>query len=1014
MDNKSRRSSLMDPSVYLSFDAESTIAGQTYYRTLESDISAISNISKIEDACEKTEEKHGNSTLENQNSSVEASPLKTVKKMDAMSVNSPLRVLPKNIMREYKALCSTPSKEQLLKTVDVTRGSDACRYDDLGVAFLGVDDGLPAFFPPPPPPTQSVVQRQHQRCEENKENISDGSTLSVSSSVEIATSVIERKCLSSVSHAGLMVVEDDSLKVERKADEIVKDPIVDNDAMKTPIAYDRSKVVVEDQHCELFSQTSPNEDVTSLKMDSKTVTQGHSAQYTKHQGSNNDEFETNMKSTDEVINEILFVIEETPQTLSEVQNAIAMSLAKHIEDKSFSDNTEFKKEMIPPSIHIPQIANEISSNMEPVMEVVEEETTQQDLDTRSEKNSKIEPLPNKLDESKTAIKETYLKMKDIKETVATAKPDEKDIPQIAIELSSNMEPVMEVEEGTPQQDLATRREENKNPESLSLKLKESNTVKGANAKTEESKILKETIAAHKPEEKPKIPVLKPLSRRSVCLPNLQTNKPSRILSSKGPKRQSMLPSSTTTTRKQQALPMDIETEIPLLMSKMLKISDTYVKEEKTDKANAKPESEQTTKPASSKPIEKRRSAVPMASSKGGRSSLLPSALGEKRPFSFTQRMSVVVKTTLNSPARKMARKSTIASTSTHLQQQHQRRSMMATRKSEVKIDTGVRKSMLPTNKIGTSNNIRTGSRLLATVKETPPTSQKKADVVAKAQIQSSAGETTCMLKIQDNTVLSCPSCKEKFRIKSLLDAHRRSHEGGDSAPPPPVAKKPTSSLQTVKPPAAAASQQPHSLLDNSNKCKYCDKQFALVRALHQHLMLHCSKIPPGEKKKLQYTELDHVEKARLPNVFNRGHGNGHNSANSVQATPRLPANKTNAASSTTATAQKALYTAKKPTDSSGERELNNKSSESISSISAGSNSNVNNNTTSSTSSSSMGSIQKPKKATAHSGVYRTPSKTVPCHICKLTFKSILDYTNHSLATHGQKSQNSNDEVSHEN
>lgn len=45
-------------------------------------------------------------------------------------------------------------------------------------------------------------------------------------------------------------------------------------------------------------------------------------------------------------------------------------------------------------------------------------------------------------------------------------------------------------------------------------------------------------------------------------------------------------------------------------------------------------------------------------------------------------------------------------------------------------------------------------------------------------------------------------------------------------------------------------------------------------------------------------------------------------------------------------------------------------------------------------------VQKVKKITAHAGVYRTPSKSVPCHLCKLTFKSILDYTNHNLTAHG--------------
>lgn len=58
--------------------------------------------------------------------------------------------------------------------------------------------------------------------------------------------------------------------------------------------------------------------------------------------------------------------------------------------------------------------------------------------------------------------------------------------------------------------------------------------------------------------------------------------------------------------------------------------------------------------------------------------------------------------------------------------------------------------------------------------------------------------------------------------------------------------------------------------------------------------------------------------------------------------------------------------------------------------------------------STQGSVQKIKKMTAHAGVYRTPSKSVPCHLCKKTFRSILDYTNHNLTEHGgNKTSNTN-------
>jgi len=42
--------------------------------------------------------------------------------------------------------------------------------------------------------------------------------------------------------------------------------------------------------------------------------------------------------------------------------------------------------------------------------------------------------------------------------------------------------------------------------------------------------------------------------------------------------------------------------------------------------------------------------------------------------------------------------------------------------------------------------------------------------------------------------------------------------------------------------------------------------FALERALHIHLMQNCDKIPPSEKRKLEFTELNHEKKAQLPKI----------------------------------------------------------------------------------------------------------------------------------------------------
>ncbi|XP_013108837.2 serine-rich adhesin for platelets [Stomoxys calcitrans] len=817
MDNNiSRRRSSVDASstatsVYLSFDDnESTNMGSTTcYRTLEvmdDDVSIRSSLSTIADA---SDEKHlNNSTLENHDDSAMPSPVKTVKKMEIMTSNTPLRVLPKNILREYKALCSTPSKEQLLKTVDVTRGSEVKRFDDLGVAFLGVDDEMPAFFPPPP-----SQHKQQIRNDENKENMSDGSTLSVSSSVEITTSVIEKKCVYSISTIGMHATD--------SGEEEHGECIVVEDIEKTPKGE---------------KNFLPNVD-----------------------GANDLIEETNQEG--------VIVIEDD-------------IIITHQTDVPF------------------QKSHEIDS-----VQCSSDDKADKTAKTECESNSKIATITEDDETADISTPKLFQKKEIIKAQTAT---------------------------------------------------------------------------------KPKIPVLKPAGRRSVCEPNLKTNKPSRILAA-GPKRQSLLP-----VTKNASTPMDVEKEIPMLMDRMLKISNTSMKEDEGDKpeVNKFVDGKLTT----IQPMIKRRSVNPSTSK--GRSSLMPTALAEKRPYRFAPRMSVVVKTTLNSPARKMARKNSMGINGVSAQQQ-QRRSIMASRLSQAtgtgtKMETTVRRSMLTTSKLAFGSSSK---NTLVNVKETMTQRKSMYPNLSKVSEESKIRPPTLSAnsnqaaKMQDIT-FTCSSCKEKFRIKSLLDAHRRSHEGETTSNT--IAKnKALPTAQTVKmpQPTGPSTKTTHSMPHSEeNKCKYCDKKFALVRALHIHLLQNCSKIPPGDKRKLQYTEMNHVEKAKLPTFAHHGNGSA-NTASSKQATPRMAVRQ-----------QKSVDIGKYNKESSMEKDLRTKQCDSSSSSISGSQTNI----AASTATNTTGSVQKSKKATAHSGVFKTPSKSVPCHLCKLTFKSILDYTNHSLATHSYK------------
>ncbi|XP_017074421.2 uncharacterized protein LOC108110053 [Drosophila eugracilis] len=274
-----------------------------------------------------------------------------------------------------------------------------------------------------------------------------------------------------------------------------------------------------------------------------------------------------------------------------------------------------------------------------------------------------------------------------------------------------------------------------------------------------------------------------------------------------------------------------------------------------------------------------------------RRSYLPTTSAETRTYSFKQRMSVVVKTTLNSPARKLSVGGGVAVS---------------------------RRSCLPVSKLSKGTNRKS---ITVTSIRSP---QKSIPKVAKPPAKS----------IPD-TVFNCKNCEATFRLKSLLDVHMRMHDLADNGP------KSLKRLNT----------NPSVVGSSKNRCKFCDKNFALERALHIHLMQNCDKIPPSEKRKLQFTELNHEKKAQLPKI-------GVTSA-IIQPVPMPPK------------PQHRMSTVPRMAS------LN------------------------STPSMAPPSVKKVPKNVAHAGVYRTPTKTVPCHICKQSFKSILEFTNHSLTVHAK-------------
>lgn len=122
-------------SMYLSFDSSISSAA---YKTLEAttcDLSMLSNMDHEEVTVKNSQEIHQNSTLEALDSRL--NDLESVKDIDTCSQ---LSAVPKRILQEYNVVSSTPTKEQLLRSVEVVRGSSAEKCVGLKFAFMDVDD----------------------------------------------------------------------------------------------------------------------------------------------------------------------------------------------------------------------------------------------------------------------------------------------------------------------------------------------------------------------------------------------------------------------------------------------------------------------------------------------------------------------------------------------------------------------------------------------------------------------------------------------------------------------------------------------------------------------------------------------------------------------------------------------------------------------------------------------------------------------------------------------------------
>lgn len=183
----------------------------------------------------------------------------------------------------------------------------------------------------------------------------------------------------------------------------------------------------------------------------------------------------------------------------------------------------------------------------------------------------------------------------------------------------------------------------------------------------------------------------------------------------------------------------------------------------------------------------------------------------------------------------------------------------------------------------------------------------------------------------------CLQCKKPFNTEFQLRVHTNNFHN--------LAKKPPSSSGSS------------SNASNALKCRFCDKQFDKIFALNKHMQENCTKIQPAERKRM-FAE---------PKDRNKSDGTGNKQNSIAKASAKSSNSLANSARFT-----RLLTDLISESQSNGDGRHNN------------------------TSTVDETRLRLSKMSLGHSGVYRTPTKSIKCKICNAVFMSCVLFAEHSL------------------
>lgn len=207
-------------------------------------------------------------------------------------------------------------------------------------------------------------------------------------------------------------------------------------------------------------------------------------------------------------------------------------------------------------------------------------------------------------------------------------------------------------------------------------------------------------------------------------------------------------------------------------------------------------------------------------------------------------------------------------------------------------------------------------------------------------------------------------------VSSNVRSQRRETKVPVDQPQPSTSSSSTQTTSTaanpvrfIKPSAVPVRKPPISVSSaakpNTIKCQYCDKCFIKSHGMKTHLLENCDKIPPAARRQLLKKEETSIEEVQCNSkqVSRRRTQAFDREIDFISKYSRLFKNVTND-SGTQTSATNDIET--------GLKTLRN---------------------------------ELRKANSAHTGIARTPSKPIRCHICKKIFFDCVEYAEHSSYAH---------------